>query len=76
MSQETLKREKGKVKWFNATKGYGFISRPNGEDIFVHFKAIRGSGYRTLEEGQEVEFSVAQGRKGFEAQDVDVKQTA
>jgi cold shock protein len=60
----------GTVKWFNADKGYGFISREGGEDVFVHFSAIQGDGYRTLEEGQRVEFDVAPGRKGEEAQNV------
>jgi len=65
-------RETGTVKWFNNTKGYGFIQRDAGEDIFVHFSAIRGSGYRSLDEGQRVEFTVAQGDKGPQAQDVTV----
>jgi CspA family cold shock protein len=60
----------GTVKFFNAEKGYGFISRPDGEDVFVHFSNIEGSGYRTLEPGQQVEFDVAPGRKGPEAQNV------
>jgi len=60
----------GTVKFFNAEKGYGFISREDGEDVFVHFSNIQGSGYRTLEEGQRVEFDVAPGRKGEEAQNV------
>jgi CspA family cold shock protein len=60
----------GSVKWFNAEKGYGFISREDGPDVFVHFSAIQGSGYRTLEEGQRVEFDVGPGRKGEEAQNV------
>ena len=63
-------REIGTVKWFNDTKGYGFITRENGEDVFVHFSSIRGEGYRTLEDGQRVEFVVAQGEKGLQAQDV------
>jgi CspA family cold shock protein len=62
----------GSVKWFNAEKGYGFISREDGPDVFVHFSAIQGSGYRTLEEGQTVEFDVGPGRKGEEAQNVRV----
>src|SRR5436190_1072222 len=57
----------GSVKWFNAEKGYGFISREDGPDVFVHFSAIQGSGYRSLEEGQAVEFDVGPGRKGEEA---------
>jgi CspA family cold shock protein len=60
----------GTVKWFNAEKGYGFIAREGGEDVFVHFSAIQGDGYRTLDEGQRVEFDVAPGRKGEEAQNV------
>jgi cold shock protein len=62
----------GTVKFFNAEKGYGFISREQGDDVFVHFSNIQGSGYRTLEEGQRVEFDVAPGRKGEEAQNVRV----
>ncbi len=62
----------GAVKWFNAEKGYGFISREDGPDVFVHFSAIQGTGYRTLEEGQRVEFDVGPGRKGEEAQNVRV----
>ena len=60
----------GTVKWFNADKGYGFISREGAEDVFVHFSAIQSTGFRTLEEGQRVEFDVAPGRKGEEAQNV------
>ncbi|MCB0260583.1 MAG: cold-shock protein [Calditrichaeota bacterium] len=67
-------RVSGVVKWFNATKGYGFISTENGEDVFVHYTSIRETGgYRTLEEGQEVEFILGQGKKGPQAQDVTVK---
>jgi CspA family cold shock protein len=62
----------GTVKFFNAEKGYGFISREQGDDVFVHFSNIQGSGYRTLEQGQRVEFDVAPGRKGEEAQNVRV----
>jgi len=65
-------RENGTVKWFNNSKGYGFIQRDQGGDVFVHFRAIRGDGYRSLEEGQRVEFSVAQGQKGLQAEDVAV----
>jgi CspA family cold shock protein len=65
-------RETGTVKWFNNTKGYGFITREQGEDVFVHFSSIRGEGYRTLEEGQKVEFTVTQSEKGPQAQDVSV----
>lgn len=60
----------GTVKFFNAEKGFGFISREDGEDVFVHYSNIEGSGYRTLEEGQKVEFEIGQGRKGDEAQNV------
>ena len=61
---------KGTVKWFNASKGYGFISREEGEDLFVHYSAIQGEGYKTLEEGQSVEFEVSQGPKGPQATNV------
>jgi len=57
----------GTVKWFNGEKGYGFLSRENGPDVFVHYTAIEGSGYRTLTEGQTVEFNVEQGPKGLQA---------
>jgi CspA family cold shock protein len=60
----------GTVKWFNSEKGYGFISREEGPDVFVHYSAIQMSGYRTLEEGQRVEFEVGPGKKGEEAQNV------
>ncbi|HEY9166377.1 MAG TPA: cold-shock protein [Candidatus Kryptonia bacterium] len=59
--------EQGTVKWFNATKGYGFISREGGDDVFVHFKAIIGEGYKTLKEGDKVQFEVEQGPKGLQA---------
>ena len=62
--------EKGTVKWFNGAKGYGFISRSNGEDVFVHFKAINSNGYKTLNEGDKVEFEVQQGPKGLQAANV------
>jgi cold shock protein len=65
-------RETGTVKWFNSTKGYGFITRDNGGDVFVHYSAINSQGYRSLEEGQRVEFSVAPGQKGLQAQEVNV----
>ena len=64
------KREVGKVKWFNAAKGYGFIERKDGEDLFVHFSAIEATGYRTLSEGETVEFTVVSGPKGLEARSV------
>lgn len=60
----------GKVKWFNDAKGYGFIERPEGDDVFVHFSAIEGSGFRSLSEGQEVEFEVVEGPKGKQAANV------
>jgi len=62
----------GTVKWFNSEKGYGFITREGQPDVFVHFSQIQMSGYKTLEEGQRVEFDVAPGRKGDEAQNVRV----
>ncbi|PKR85746.1 cold-shock protein [Heyndrickxia camelliae] len=62
--------EKGKVKWFNSEKGFGFIEREGGEDLFVHFSAIQGEGYKTLEEGQEVTFDVEQGQRGAQAANV------
>jgi CspA family cold shock protein len=62
----------GTVKWFNSSKGYGFIQRKDGDDVFVHFQAIVGEGYKTLQEGQQVEFTVAQGQKGLQAQEVKV----
>jgi len=65
-------REIGTVKWFNNGKGYGFIEREEGEDIFVHFSAILGDGFRSLEEGQRVEFSIEQGPKGLQAVSVTV----
>ena len=63
-------RETGTIKWFNSTKGYGFIVRDQGDDIFVHYSDIQGSGYRSLEEGQRVEFTVAEGKKGYQAHEV------
>lgn len=63
-------RETGTVKWFNNSKGYGFIARDGGEDVFVHHTGIRGEGYKSLEEGQRVEFTVEQGPKGLQATDV------
>ncbi|HCS28071.1 MAG TPA: cold-shock protein [Spongiibacteraceae bacterium] len=66
----TPQRETGKVKWFNANKGYGFITRDNGDDVFVHFRSIRGKGRRSLIEGESVQFVLAQGEKGAQAEDV------
>jgi len=63
-------RQIGTVKWFNDAKGFGFISRENGPDLFVHFRAITGSGFRTLQEGQRVSFDVKQGPKGLQAENV------
>ncbi len=63
-------RTTGTVKWFNNAKGFGFITRNEGEDVFVHFRSIRGDGYRTLDEGQAVEFSLVEGPKGLQAEDV------
>ena len=65
-------KEQGVVKWFNGSKGYGFIERTTGDDVFVHFNAIVGDGYRTLEEGQRVEFTVVRGQKGLQAENVTV----
>ncbi len=67
-----MARETGKVKWFNSGKGFGFIEREKGDDVFVHFKSINGEGYRSLTEGQRVEFTVTQGQKGLQAEDVTV----
>ena len=62
--------EEGTVKWFNAAKGYGFISRQSGEDVFVHYRSIVGEGYKTLNEGDKVQFDVEQGPKGLQAVNV------
>ena len=62
--------ETGTVKWFNDAKGFGFISRQNGEDVFVHFSAIQASGFRSLQEGQQVQFDVVKGPKGWQAENV------
>ena len=64
--------EQGTVKWFNEAKGFGFISRQNGGDVFVHFSAIQSNGFRSLQEGQAVEFNVTKGPKGFQADNVRV----
>jgi len=66
-------RTSGTVKWFNGAKGYGFIQRESGPDVFVHHSAIRAEGFRNLEEGQQVEFNVEQGPKGLQATDVIVR---
>jgi len=63
-------RESGTVKWFNDAKGFGFIERPNGDDVFVHHSAIQGEGFKSLQEGQQVEFEVVQGQKGPAAENV------
>lgn len=65
-------REKGVVKWFNPAKGYGFIQRSTGEDVFVHFSAIQMDGYRKLDQGAEVEFDLKQGPKGLQAENVSL----
>jgi CspA family cold shock protein len=70
--RDMSEREQGTVKWFDNAKGYGFIKRENGEDVFVHFRQIRGDGFRSLKDGQRVEFSVVKGQKGLQAEDVTV----
>lgn len=65
-------KEKGTVKWFNAAKGYGFLARENGEDVFVHFSGIEASGYKTLDEGSKVTFVVKSGPKGLQAEQVNL----
>ena len=65
-----MDKEKGKVKWFNNAKGFGFIEREEGGDVFVHYSSIKVDGYRTLKEGQQVEFIVSQGEKGLQADEV------
>jgi CspA family cold shock protein len=65
-------RVTGTVKWFNSSKGYGFIERQDGSDVFVHYTAIQSDGYRTLQEGQQVEFSIEQGPKGLQAAQVTI----
>jgi len=69
---KVAERETGTVKWFNESKGYGFIARESGDDVFVHFSAIQGEGFRTLEENQRVEFSVEEDPKGLRAANVQV----
>jgi CspA family cold shock protein len=63
-------RQLGTVKWFNDAKGFGFISRDNGPDLFVHFRAIQGNGFKSLQEGQQVTFRIVQGQKGMQAEEV------
>lgn len=65
-------RVSGTVKWFNNSKGFGFIARESGDDVFVHFRAIRGEGYKSLQEGQSVEFELHDSDKGLQAQEVDI----
>jgi CspA family cold shock protein len=65
-------RKQGTVKWFNSSKGYGFISQEEGDDVFVHYQSIVSDGFKTLEEGQKVEFTVGEGEKGPQAKDVQV----
>jgi len=69
-SKEQVQMEQGTVKWFNDAKGFGFLSRPNGDDVFVHFSAIQSNGFRSLQEGQAVTFDVVKGPKGFQAENV------
>ncbi|PYX26910.1 MAG: cold-shock protein [Acidobacteria bacterium] len=64
--------EQGTVKWFNDAKGYGFVSRANGEDVFVHFSAIQSAGFKSLQEGQSVQFDVVKGPKGMQAENVQL----
>jgi len=68
-----LEMATGKVKWFNNSKGYGFIEHEGGTDVFVHYSAIQGDGYRSLNEGQDVEFEITQGSKGLQAANVVIK---
>ena len=68
--RETQLKEQGTVKWFNASKGFGFIQRMSGEDVFVHFSAIQSEGYKSLNDGQAVEFEVTKGPKGLQASNV------
>ena len=72
MKVTIMARERGTVKWFNSSKGFGFIQRDKGDDVFVHFRAISGGGYRSLEEGQHVEFDLTAGQKGPQAENVVV----
>lgn len=68
--EQAAPRERGVVQWFNDAKGYGFIKRSDSSDVFVHFTAIQGSGFKTLKEGQEVEFTLVKGKKGLQADEV------
>ncbi len=70
--QEEDDREEGLVKWFNVSKGFGFVTRESGEDVFVHFRSIRGRGHRSLQEGQRVRFGVVESSKGLQAEDVTI----
>ena len=70
MCQEVSDMEQGTVKWFNADRGFGFLSRESGDDVFVHFSAIQGDGFKSLEEGQAVSFEVQQGDRGLQAANV------
>ena len=72
IAEGVVLKETGTVKWFNAAKGFGFIQRENGEDVFVHFSAIAASGYRSLDEGARVSFEVKKGPKGLQAEDVNL----
>ena len=72
LRKEAFLKETGTVKWFNAAKGFGFIARESGEDVFVHFSAIQASGYRSLDEGARVSFVVKKGPKGLQAEEVDL----
>ena len=67
-----MKTESGTVRWFNSAKGYGFIGRDNGDDVFVHFSAIEADGYKSLNEGDKVRFNITQGPKGLQAAEVEV----
>jgi CspA family cold shock protein len=71
-SKEQTVMEQGTVKWFNDAKGFGFLSRTSGEDVFVHFSAIQSNGFRSLQEGQAVQFNVVKGPKGWQAENVQV----
>ena len=70
--QTSGSRDSGQVKWFNSSKGFGFITRDDGQDVFVHFRSIRGEGRRFLRDGQRVAFETGQGEKGLQAEDVEV----